>query len=181
MVYAGVLYLEAVGSIWGVLWGFSCVELCVAAKENTLQFTTDGRTITATVVFHCWQHAGTLRISGTIRGAVHSTQRVKTHLQQTDHGHQVQSLQQDTHTPGPLEVVPLLVSVEDGERQHPAGDHLGFLQQLVQMDGGVICGHVSHVTAGIHSDLNVTLQSNLLTVSCLWTVVVVDNQITLGE
>lgn len=38
-----------------------------------------------------------------------------------------------------LEVLPLLVSVEDGERQHPASDRLCFLQQLVQVDGGVIC------------------------------------------
>ncbi len=44
-----------------------------------------------------------------------------------------------THTPGLLEVLLLLVPVEDFKRQHPAGDHLGFLQQLVQMDGGVIC------------------------------------------
>ncbi len=36
------LYLEAVGSIWGVLWGFSCVELCVAAEEDSLQFAADG-------------------------------------------------------------------------------------------------------------------------------------------
>lgn len=35
-------YLEAEGSIWGVLGGFSCVELCVAAEENALQLAADG-------------------------------------------------------------------------------------------------------------------------------------------
>lgn len=59
-----------------------------------------------------------------------------------------------------LEVVPLLVSVEDGERQHPASYHLGFLQQLVQMDGGVIWRHMSNVSSVIHFDPNVMVQKH---------------------
>lgn len=68
-----MLYLEAVGSIWRVLWGISCVKLCVAAEEDPLQFAADGRPVAAAVVFDRRQHAAALSVSGPIRGAVHST------------------------------------------------------------------------------------------------------------
>ncbi|KAK2820170.1 hypothetical protein Q5P01_023129 [Channa striata] len=46
----------------------------------------------------------------------------------------VWSVQQDVLTWS----VPLLVSVENGEKQNPTCDRLGFMQQLVQMDAGII-------------------------------------------
>lgn len=44
-------YLEAVGSIRGVLGRFPRVELGVAAEEDSLQFAVDGRTVTPTAIF----------------------------------------------------------------------------------------------------------------------------------
>lgn len=35
------------------------------------------------------------------------------------------------HLPGVVKVLFILVSVEDGERQHPPGDHLGLFQELI--------------------------------------------------
>lgn len=50
------LHLEAQATVGGVLWRFSCVELCVAAEEDALQFTTDGGAVAAAVVLHRRQH-----------------------------------------------------------------------------------------------------------------------------
>lgn len=142
-------YLEAIWSIWGILRRFSCVELRIAAEEDPLQFAADRWPVAAAVVFHWWQHEAGLSISGTVRGAVHSTHRVKTQLDRwwtaASEGF-VEATEQDA--PVLLEVLPLLVSVEDCERQHPASDRLCFPEQLVQVDGGVIWGH---------TDSNVTL------------------------
>ena len=74
------VYLEAVGSIRGVLGRFPRVELGVAAEEESLQFAADGRTVTAAVIFNHRQHATTLSVSGAIRGAVQNTQGVKTQI-----------------------------------------------------------------------------------------------------
>lgn len=46
------LDLESVAAVGGVLWGFACVELCITAEEDSLQFAADGRAVTATVVLH---------------------------------------------------------------------------------------------------------------------------------
>lgn len=46
------LDLKAVATVWGVLRRLACVELCVAAEEDALQFATNGGAMTAAVVFH---------------------------------------------------------------------------------------------------------------------------------
>lgn len=63
--------------------GVPGVELCIAAEEKPLQFTTDGRAVAAAVILHCWQHPATLGVSGPVRHAETYTER-KSYLSNKD-------------------------------------------------------------------------------------------------
>lgn len=75
-------YLESVRPIWGVLWGLPSVELSVAAEKKPLQFTANGRAMTAAVVLYRGQHPATLGVPGPIKKAKTERQKVGSEEQQ---------------------------------------------------------------------------------------------------
>lgn len=155
-------YLKSIRSIRGVLGGFASIKLCVAAEKKSLQFTANRRAVAAAVVLHRRQHLTTLGIPGPIKKAETQREKVKSEQQHiqiwtlvcavvtSEEERELQSPPEHKEAeqrwlrdrvldpPRLQEVLLLLIPVEDGEWQHAAGDVLRLLQQLLQLDAGII-------------------------------------------